>query len=274
MNVVQQALGETLKHLRAHRLLWLPFLLTMLAQAVLLSLVWAAPHPPFSGLLAPPIRYAYGDAMLHYPWHLWLLYHVMKHTQLAATLLVGAYMSGLASAMVRQLHEGQTLSIRQALLGGRVRYGRLLLVWAASWAVATGVLEAAARLPFSAAAMMWLQAALLIGLQAVVVYPIAAAVFEDLSWWRALVRGVQETLRYPVSTVAIVAIPSALMVAFALLAHEQRVQAWMTQLAPEIAVACVLARLLVVTVADALLTVGAANLWLIHRKHRLFSSHS
>ncbi|MDP3703053.1 MAG: hypothetical protein Q8R78_01505, partial [Candidatus Omnitrophota bacterium] len=123
MRALASVVRQTLQLFGSQRKLWVPFLVVACVEVLFLGLIWLAPHPPFSKLLAPPIRYFFGDRVLHYPAHLWFLYHAMKHTHLVASTLVGAFMTGVACAMVRQAHEGTPLSLRNALVGGQARYG-------------------------------------------------------------------------------------------------------------------------------------------------------
>ena len=203
--------------------------------------------------------------MLHYPAHLWFLYHAMKHTNLAVSILVGAFMSGLACAMVRQTHEGRPLSLRTVLVNGEVPYGRVMLLWLMTWGLAKGMLELASRFAPKTTWVFWIFIGLAVILQALLVYAIPAAVFEDAKWWKAAFRGVLETCRHPLSTLLVVTVPSAMVISFAILASPVRAAQWMMHLAPEIAIPLVTGRLVVWTVADTLLTISVAHLWWIHR---------
>ena len=272
MSALWVACRETVRLAGPHRRLWLPFLCVAFVEALFLVLLWLAPHPPFSALLAPPVRYFFGGRVLHYPWHLWFLFHAMKHTHLLASTLLGAFMSGIACSMVRQTHEGRRLSLRDALAGGEVRYGRILLLWLVTWAAAAGITGAVSRLAPTAVPLVWLSVGLTVTLQALCLYVIPAAVFEGGTWLRALRRGLHETLRYPVTTLAVVALPSAAVIAFALTVSSQHVAVWMSETAPEIALVLVVARLTMWTLADALLTVAAAHLWWAHRRAEQYAT--
>jgi hypothetical protein len=267
-----QALGRACQHtLRLagdHRKLWLPFLVVASVEALFLGLVWLAPHEPFSRLLAPPIRFLFSDRVLHYPWHLWFLYHAMKHTHLAASLLIGAFMTGIACEMVRQTWSGRPLSFREALINGRVRYGTVLAVWLSSWGVARLTTLGLALLPLGPARALGAGIAVTLLLQALLVYAIPAAVFDNLSWWQALSRSAREAIRDPVNTLLLIMLPSAAVLTFTLAASPAHVARWMMQTAPEVAFAWVAARLLVWTFADVLLTVTAAHLWWARREQR------
>ena len=265
MHTLWLTLRQTAKLFGAHRKLWLPFLVTACVETVFLGLCWLAPQPPFSRLLAPPIRYFFGERVLHYPWHLWFLYHVMKHTHFVTATVVGAFMSGLACALVQQTHQQQALSIHDALAGKQVRYGTVTLLWLVMWAVANGSIAAIGRFAPKAPWVGWASMGFFFFLQGLLVYVILVAVFERLTWWRALLRGMREFLRYPISTLLIVLPPSMATLLFSFFTSSEHVAKWMARTAPEIAFAFIGARLLMWTLADALLTVAIAHLWWLHR---------
>lgn len=264
-HALRRTLRDTAKLAGSQRKLWVPFLLVMLVECVFLGLVWLAPHSPFSKYLAPPIRYFFGSRVLHYPAHLWFIYHAMPYTHLIAATLVGAFLTGIACAMVRQAHDGQPLSLRAALVGRQVRYGRVVLLWLITWGLARGIGQALTHFAPKAPWMPWtvLGAALL--LQLLLAYAIPSSVFEGVAWWRAIVRSIREVARHPLATAVVLAIPSAAMVLLLLIAPDVRVAQWMVQTVPEIAVLMVVVRLLIWTVADGVLTVAIAHLWWFHR---------
>ncbi len=265
MWAIARAARNTARLFGSQRKLWVPFLVITVIELLLIGGVWLAPQHPFSMLLAPPIRYFFGEQNLHYPWHLWFLYHVMKHTHFLTTTFVGAYMGGVACAMVRQAHQGQPLLLRTAIVSSQVRYGRLLLLWLITWGIATGAMELVTHFGPKASWILWVTIGLSLALQSLLGYVIPAAVYEGSVWWRAFFRGIREVLRYPFSTVAIVVIPTVIIILFAAMVPETRVAQWMAQTAPEIALACIAMRLLVWTLADTILTVSLAHLWWAHR---------
>lgn len=265
MKALWLTLRQTAQLARSQRKLWIPFLVVAFVELLFIGVIWLAPHPPFSKLLAPPIRYFFGERVLHYPAHPWFLYHAMKHTHLVASVLFGAFFTGIACAMVRQIHGGIPLSLRTALISKQVRYGAVTLLWLITWGLAKGMTEGLDRFAPKDAWVFWLGVGVILILQALLVYAIPAAVFEGSTWWKAVIQSVRETFRYPVTTGLVVIVPSAAVILFAVLAPSARVAQWMMQAAPEIALAFVAARLIVWTVADALITVAIAHLWWIHR---------
>jgi tetratricopeptide (TPR) repeat protein len=270
-----KALLRTFQHTAqlagSQRRLLAPFLVCAFVQACLVGLVWLAPQQPFSAGLAPPVRYFYGDRVLHYPWHLWFLYFSMKHAHLLTSLVIGAYMSGIACAMVQGIHQQTSPTMQKALAAGKVRYGRTMLLWVITWGIAKGFMVAVERVvaveqvaPMSAA-LLWGVIGALVALQALLAYAIPVSVFEDARWWKALWRSIREALRHPLSTLAVVFLPSVAVIGFGVIASPNRLAGWMSATTPEIAVAFVAIRLVVWTLADAFLTVGLAHLWWMHR---------
>ena len=203
--------------------------------------------------------------MLHYPWHLWFLYHAMQYTHLIVATVGGAFFTGIACAMVQQTHENVPISLREALANQKVAYGRMVVLWLIAWGVANGVMKALAMSPLKGHQLLWSNAVALLLLQALFVYTIPAAVFDLLPWWKALLRGVRETLHHPLSTLIVVAIPSAIAIAFSTTLPSGRILQWMMRSIPEIAIPLAVARLTVWVAVDAWMTVSIAHLWCFHR---------
>ena len=242
-------------------------------EALCLLAVWLAPHPPFSSVLAPPLRYFFSDRVLHYPVHLWFIYHVTKHTNLIASIVIGAYMSGLACLMVRQAGRGEHISLRSALHSKQVRYARVTLIWLVTWGLARGLVEGLASVAPKSLPVLGLAVLLSVIVQAVLAYGIPSAVFEGLSWWRAMLRGIGQFLTYPLSTLIVVGLPSSLVLAYSFLLTPTRVGGLM-QNVPEIALAFVVAKWIIWTAADAMMTVGIAHLWLAHQEAKATATAS
>ena len=272
MHTLWSVARQTGRLFSSQRKLWLPFLLVAAVEACFLGLVWLTPQRPFSVVLAPPLRYAFGDRVLHYPWHLWFLAHAVKHAYLAASLLIGAFMTGVACAMVGQLYQHAPLSFRDALIGKHARYRTLVVVWAMTWVVAKLVTDAVLHAATVRAWSGWAGVGITILLQALFVYAIPVAVFERLNWWRALARGMRETLRHPISTLVVVALPLAGVALFSSHVIESPKVQSMMQRTPEMAVLVAAVRVLVWTLADGMLTVAAAHLWWAHRRPRQTAS--
>lgn len=258
------ALRHTARLLTSARRLWIPYAVIAVGELLAITVLWLAPHPPFSTLLAPPIRYFFSERVLHYPAHLWFMFHAMRHAHFVIALLIGAYLSGAVCLMVGQVHQGKPISLRDAMASGRIRYGRVTLLWLVTWGLARLLSEGLGVLPPTVWMLVGGTLAVLVA-QALVVYAIPAAVFEQLSWWRALFASVREAIRHPFATFAVVILPSIAVIAFSIWMSPARVGQWMKEGTPEIALGCILVRLAVWTIADAVLTIAVAHLWWTNR---------
>lgn len=251
--------------LRKHPILWVPFLASAAVEAVFISLVWAAPHPPFSSLLAPIVRYFFGEANLHYPAHLWFMYFAMKYTNAAASFVAGAFFSALACALLEQAYWRVPVSPRSALASGRIRYRRVVAVWTATWVIAKLCMDLFVRIAPRTHAGLAAGIALTLGLQALFGYAVPLTVYQNCSWWRAVGRSVREAVQSPAATLCVSAVAGAPVIAWSLYAPAVRVGAWMRQ-APEIVLGFIAARWAITAASDLLLTVGLATLWFV--RHR------
>ena len=252
-----------------HKKLWLPFLFIAFVELLMVGVLWLAPQAPFSKLLAPPIQFFFGNRAVHYPWHLWFLYHAMKHTHLFTSLLVGAFLSGVACLMVRQIHEGKSLSLRNTLHNGEIRYFRVVILWAIAWAVARAEMQVLSIFFADSVWVLWLSVALAVILQTLFIYAIPAAVYNRVSWPKALFQGIKEAVRYPISTLLIVAIPSAAIFLYSAFFSPVRVAQLMMRMGlPEVSILFIFIRLAVWTLADICMTVGVAHLWWFHREEQ------
>ncbi len=263
-----KAWGETVKILSSRKKLLLPFIATAIVELFFILLVWLAPHPPFSTLLAPPIRYFFSDRVLHYPWHMWFLYYSMKHTHMVASLVVGAFLTGVACVMVQQSHRGETLSVRNALVSGRVHYLTVAMIWLVTWAVGRYGMDILLRFFYKRSLSILYPIGIAVILQWLLVYAIPAAVFNGSRWWKAILQAVVESLKHPLSTLAVVAVFTAPLFLFMCYFPEQRTTRWIVHDTPEIALLFVAARLFLWTAVDAFLTVAAAHLWCLHNRAR------
>ncbi len=268
MRPLRYAWRQTAQLFTSHRLLWVPFLFTAAIETGCLVLLWLVPHPPFSSVLAPPLRFIAGERALHYPWHLWFLADAaMRYTYVAASLFAGAFCTGVACVMVRQTDEGAAPSLQAALAGRSVRYGRVTLLWLIAWGVVKTAITTLA-LARNTPGLLWIGLALSWVLQAALLYAIPVSVFEGRGIFRSLAASLRETFRHPVSTLLVTIVSTAPVVLWSLLIGTRRLEQWLLAV-PERVVPLIAARLVLWTIADALLTVAIAHLWWAHRQPTL-----
>ena len=257
-----QPVNRSAALLSQHRKLWLPFAGSALVELFLLVLFWLAPLQPFSILLGPPVRYFFGEQALHYPHHLLALYQFMRAAHTATMISVGAFLSGLACEMVRNVAAGQPASVHESLFGKRVSYLGVTVAWLTTWLAAKGVMDfGVGQLPRQAWAV-WAGIAAMVVLQALFVYIIPVVVLGRLNWFRAFYAGIRETLLAPLSTLAMISLPMAAVVAVSGFSSTAHVVVWMQRFCPEIVFPLIGLRIAIWTAADAWMSVGIAWLWL------------
>jgi hypothetical protein len=87
------ALGQALRSLGRERL-WVPVLVFLLLQALLLLTLLFFPYWPLSALLVPVLRTMVGEGALHYPFFFLALPVVWTRLALVLDLLLGAFVMG------------------------------------------------------------------------------------------------------------------------------------------------------------------------------------
>jgi hypothetical protein len=233
----------------------------MALNALVLLILWAAPHSPFSILLWPPIRAFAGESALHYPWHLMWVFRSMPAAQATSMLMLGAMLGGVASLLAARMCAGQAASMRLALSFGWTRAFRCTAAWAAVWLLSLALARGIQRFFPASVVSLWSNVAAAACLQALAVYAIPAIALSGLSWWRGLLASAQQALRHPAQTLAVVFLPLVAVLATSFVLCPQRIAFWMDKYEPEIVLPAILARLAVWTVADAFMTVAAAVAW-------------
>ena len=157
------------------------------------------------------------------------------------------------------------MSMRGALASKQVRYRTVVWLWLCIWAMGKLLGEGLGRVHFTSAAVSFgVGVVTTVLLQMLLAYAIPLAVFQRTGWMRALTGSVREALRYPFSTLLVIVVPSALVIAFSVLAHPTMVMEWSKDTRPELALAFAGGRLVLWTLADAMLTIGIASLWWAH----------
>jgi hypothetical protein len=227
-------------------------------EAIFILLIWLAPHPPFSKLLEPPIRFFFSDRVLHYPAHLWFMYHAMKHTHLVAMTLLGALMSGLVCLMVEQVEQGRSVSLYSAVKSRRVRYWRVVLIWVLSWGLARLIAELLPKVLPQIGWAAYLVVGVLIIFQSLFIYAIPFAALHALPWWRALLSSMRLMLRRPLSTLVIVLIPSLPVILSGFFFSSRAMAKVVFLTVPELVFVFIVIRLVIWTAADAFMSVAAA----------------
>src|SRR5512137_299041 len=98
INMKSQSLINTynlvFKALTRQQKLWVPFIIFVFTELVLLMLLYVAPRQPFNAVLAPPIRAFWGERFLHYPANFLLLPKLESLLRNYLTVFLGSFLTG------------------------------------------------------------------------------------------------------------------------------------------------------------------------------------
>jgi len=130
---------QTFKTLLSNRIILLPFVIIGLINSIVLSLIFLAPQPPFSYLLAPPIRVFWGDKFLHYPVNFILIPKLFNYAHIFTSATIGVLMAALAIGMLKEAKSGNKPQMLINLIYALKRFFALFSVWLITFIIAAGV---------------------------------------------------------------------------------------------------------------------------------------
>ncbi len=143
---VVSAWPEAFRLLRKNPVLFLPLGFSAGAKAFLLALSLVAPFEPFARVLAPAVRYFWGEAYLHYPFHLGLASRWFRRSDMILPVLLDGFLVGVTAILCHQLIVGHPPKTRQAFSETFRRYPAIVLTTTLG-AVAMVLLVRAALVP-------------------------------------------------------------------------------------------------------------------------------
>ncbi|MGE5307660.1 MAG: hypothetical protein ACM3OC_01085 [Deltaproteobacteria bacterium] len=213
-----------------------PFSIFVFAELLCLSLLYLAPRPPLSAILAPPIRAFWGDMYLHYPNNFLLLPQLASWSRTVLYVVIGSFLNGMAVLMVGRVyagvreHEGVAASTLR-------RYGALFGVSLLLTALYVGLVklsngylssyflvhERLLLLPPG----IWMGPVvfvfdLLLGIitQSLFVYAAPGIMLEDRSFFSSITRSFALFAQWPLVSIMLVAVPVALYVPLMVLQYK------------------------------------------------------
>lgn len=204
-----------------------PFLILAVLESVFLAVLAAAPRPPVSWILGPPIRVFFGEGYLHYPEYLFLLPQLFHYARLALGILIGPWLAGTAALLAyrRAMNPADGSTWGGSARAVFSKYPSFLLLVGASIVFSTwgaglfaGLLddargflrEADVSLPAFAWAGAQLAAGIAVGtfVQALFIFAVPSVAIERTTTWEALRRSVALSFRRPAAAFFLTAVPS------------------------------------------------------------------
>ncbi len=275
-----------------HPIIMWPLVLVGLVDVVLLLMMYFAPQPPLSVVLAPIIKAFWGAVYLHYPSNFLLLpkLHHYGHLLLAAS--IGVLMTAVCVSMVAQSYKHQQPECFRNVRCGFGRYAALLGIWVLIflavqsvmrinwWCVEQSFLAGWAQLiPVSRKTIhllvYWWNIALSVGIQAAFLFAIPALMIEQKSLLRSLQRSWQVAWQHRRLALTIVCLPSMVYVPIILI--KQNIVFVMRATFPEATLWIMGLGIVLAVVIDLVITVCGTTLFLLVREQenaREVASHS
>ncbi len=266
--------------MRRYPILWLPFLMIGLSDAVVLALAYLAPRQPFDALLAPPIRAFWGERFLHYPSNFFILPKLYEYGHTLVMAGIGVVMTGTAIGMVEQANRGQQPRFVSNAVRTIKRYVTLFWVWMAGFFLSTLLIKGARFMVFAAYdttlramlpprtvlldVVLWCSVFAAIAIEALWVYALPIAVLEGQRWWRSLTASFRSATDFWGPTYLLVLVPSSLL--FSVMMLKQQIGTLMRFVAPEATVWVLVLGVVYSLVAEWAITMSATVLYLVRKE--------
>ena len=248
-----------------------PFLIAGLVDFLILALIYLAPRPPLSALLAPPIRVFWGERFLHYPFNLLLIPRLFNYGHIISTAFIGVLMTGAAIGMLKEASGGLKPNILFNLIKSLRLYLRLLVIWLVMFGLATLAfrgLPLILQLKQPAARQLAFYASFLISIfmQSVFIYAIPAVIIEEKKTWPAIKRSVSFSGGIFLPTFFLLALPMLFYIPLLML--QGRLPDLINRFFPEIVLVILGLSIIVSVITDCLVTCSTAILFLNQRKEK------
>src|SRR3989338_1102249 len=116
------------------KILFLFFVIGVL-DFVALALLFLAPSPPVSYVLAPIIRTFWGNHFLHYPDNFLLLPKLFGHAHFLISTVIGVFITGLVIKQIEGEYTGEKSSTISSIQLVLKKYISLVIAWLISYGV-------------------------------------------------------------------------------------------------------------------------------------------
>ena len=236
------------------------FFATAFFDLVALIVLYFAPSPPISDVLAPIIRSFWGDHYLHYPNNFLLLPRLFGHAHFLISTVFGVFMTGIIIKKIEAEILGKTISTVSAVVPVLRRYLSLVAVWLVSYGTFIVLLKGVMMfLPHN----LWIQliSGFILGLlvQSVFAFLIPAIVLIENGFFKKLLEGFRLGIKNILLISALIFVPTL----FALILSVARFYTpVVVQVYPELVLWILSAGIVITLVVDVLVTSSATLLFL------------
>ena len=202
---------ESFGLLRSNPVLFFPLGVSAAAKFLILLIALVAPFKPFSRVVAPVVRYFWGEIYLHYPYHLALASRLSRRSDILLPVLLEGFLIGVTAILCRQFLSGQSPKANQAFSGAFRRYPATALIAMVSAVTLVVCFQAEMfllRFGFRHMPAAWLQGgfagvffvgfasvSLASVLEALFIFSVPVCVLQQRSWFRSIGRSWKIGLR-------------------------------------------------------------------------------
>jgi len=254
----------------------LPFFIKAVFEALVLTVFFYSPRPPFSAVFAQPIKSFFGAGFLHYPYNFSLLPTLFYYGQIFVMVTSGVIMYGMAMGMVSQAHsEGGEVKIFGNFNRAARRYFALIGIWLITFVLSLVISKVPPiiikkLMQPSPSAILLLQIITYIGIvfvfaiEAFFIYAYPAIIIERKGFFEAIGRSFSVLRHVFLTTIILVFVPR--LIEFLYMFVKQRQQGLMNLTVPEITLVILGAGIFLTFVADALVFLSTANLFILKQE--------
>lgn len=283
MKIYSSVVKATFQNLRKNPSLFKPFLYLSLIELLGLALIYYAPQPPVSLVLAQPIRAFYGEPALHYPGHLLVLPQIFRIWQIIAGVIFGSLLTGITISMYNQEAKGMSLRFGKNFKIAFNRYFPLLAYTLVTFIVIYLIEHFSGKLVASrlvagqgyflkmgqikwSVVLAVFNLLFSVGIETLLMYVPVLIITENTGFWRSAAASIKTVFRYFVTSVLLVLVP----VIFYMAAVISRVfiPKLMNQLFPEMSLVIIVVGILVAFVVNTIIAISATILYLNVRERK------
>ncbi|MDD5492049.1 MAG: hypothetical protein PHV60_05140 [bacterium] len=277
MKIYGSVVKATFQNLRKYPSLFKPFLYLGLIELLGLIVLYLAPQPPVSLVLAQPIRAFYREAALHYPSHLLVLPQIFRIWQIIAGVLFGSLLTGIAISMYNQEAKGMSMRFGKNFKIAFNRYLPLLAYTLVTFIIIYLVehfsgnfiksrLEAGNGYFLKMGQLRWsvglafFNLVFSIAIETLFMYAPVVIIIENMGFWRATGVSIKTVFHYFITSVLLVLVP----VLFYMVAVISRVfiPRLMDKVFPEMSLVILGAGILIAFLVNTVIAVSATILYL------------
>jgi hypothetical protein len=123
-----KAYNTSIKSLKNHPALFLPFIIFAILEVITLIIIYLVPQMPLRLVLGPVIRTFWGERFLHYPANFLLLPKLASLSRMGLAVIFSSLLSGVAVALVFAVYNKKQIKFKEAFRAALKKYSSLFIV--------------------------------------------------------------------------------------------------------------------------------------------------